>query len=209
MNDATVSLPGKRWRGKDAPTTLRRLGVAALLLIGGGLTIDAGWIHAKGALAQHLLQQAWEETRDGAAHTRPWPWADTHPVARLQAPRLGIDQIVLAGDSGRVLAFGPGWAEASSGPGTQGSVVISGHRDTHFAFLRELQPDDAVTIESAHGTRHYRVRDSRVADTRREQLAVDPAIDSLRLITCYPFDAVSAGGPLRYVVALQPTDAPT
>ena len=28
---------------------------------------------------------------------KPWPWADTWPVARLVVPSLGIDQIVLEG----------------------------------------------------------------------------------------------------------------
>jgi len=31
-------------------------------------------------------------------------------------------------------------------------------------------------------------------------------MSALVLVTCYPFDAVTAGGPLRYVVAAVRTD---
>jgi sortase A len=174
------------------------LGVAALLL-----AIDAGWIHAKAAFAQQLLHGAWSRSQqDGLPHP-PWPWADTHPVARLQLASRNIDQIVLAGDSGRTLAFGPGWAEASVAPGARGTLVISGHRDTHFAFLRDVQVGEIVSIESADAMRRYRITGMRVADSRVERIASD-GDDALVLVTCWPFDAVVAGGPMRYVVRAEP-----
>ena len=66
------------------------------------------WIHAKAMLAQSLLETAWSETLRTGKEVKPWPWADTWPVARLTVPRLGIRRIVLAGASGSSLAFGPG-----------------------------------------------------------------------------------------------------
>jgi sortase A len=181
--------------------------VASLLLVGSALAIDAGWIHAKAALAQQLLHAAWRDSDHGAKQMKPWPWADTHPVARLRAPAREIDQIVLAGDSGRTLAFGPGWAEASAAPGTRGTSVISGHRDTHFGFLRELRIGDMVLLEAATGTRRYQVEATRIADTRHEGLRLREGDDTLVLVTCFPFDAVASGGPLRYVVVLGPVPA--
>lgn len=88
-----------------------RLALAAgllLLALGGWQMGSAAYLHAKAWLAQVLLAEAWAATlADGTPH-KPWPWADTAPVARLQVPALGVDQIVLAGVSGRSLAFGPG-----------------------------------------------------------------------------------------------------
>ena len=169
----------------------------ALALVLGG---SAGWIHAKALLAQVLLHNAWTQTlASGTAHA-PWPWADTAPVARLRVAARDIDQIVLRGDSGRTLAFGPGWAEASAKPGGHGTVVLSGHRDTHFGFLRDLLPGDAVELQGASGSATYRVVDTRIADVRRDRLALDAGQDELWLVTCWPFDAVVAGGPLRYAV---------
>ena len=186
-------------RLRDA-MTLRRWAALSLLIGGTAVGAQAGWIHAKAGVAQHLLQNAWDRSMaDGEAHA-PWPWADTWPVARLQVPAHGIDQIVLAGDSGRTLAFGPGWAPASATPGASGTAVVSGHRDTHFAFLQTLVTGDEVRLQSPDGETTYRVVETRVADTRHERLPLDADSDAVWLVTCWPFDAVSAGGPLRYAV---------
>jgi sortase A len=185
---------------------VRRLMALVLVLVAAACAADAGWIHAKAALAQVLLERAWTRTlADGGAH-RPWAWADTAPVARLTAPAHGVGQIVLAGDSGRTLAFGPGWAQASAPPGQPGTTIISGHRDTHFAWLQALAVGDRLELEGAGGRRAYRVAASRVADAGRERIGVDPGTDALLLVTCWPFDAVAAGGPLRYLVTALPDD---
>lgn len=187
-----------------APQRAARGAMACLLaLAAAGLIADAGWLHAKAWLAQVLLQDAWARTRTTRQPQRPWPWADTHPVARLRVAARGVDQVVLAGDAGRTLAFGPGWAEASAAPGGAGAVVISGHRDTHFGFLQALAPGDAIELDAPGGTRRYRVAAMRVADTRREALALADD-DALWLVTCWPFDAIVPGGPLRYVVRAEP-----
>ncbi len=197
--NATVSVPGKSLRGKDAPTLRRKMLAAVLATAAATLAVDAGWLHAKAWLAQQLLSQAWDAAQRSQQAHKPWPWADTHPVARLQVAALGIDQIVLAGDSGRTLAFGPGWAESSATPGSNGTPVISGHRDTHFAFLRELAAGDEITLQGVQGEARYRVASTRIADTDNETLDVGND-DALLLVTCWPFDALLPGGPLRYVV---------
>jgi len=188
------------------PSALRRLVTATLAVAALALLADAGWIHAKATVAQWLLQRSWLAGQlDGDPH-RPWPWADTHAVARLTQPRLGVDQIVLAGDSGRSLAFGPGWAEASADPGAPGTTAISGHRDTHFAWLRQLRIGDVVELASPQGRRGYRVVRADVADARRQQLQLASDVDRLLLVTCWPFDALTAGGPQRYVVTAEACD---
>lgn len=162
---------------------------------------------AKAELAQVLLRRAWNQSLQGGLKAKPWPWADTVPVARLRVARLAVDAIVLSGDSGRTLAFGPGWTESSVAPGAPGLSVISAHRDTHFAFLRELAAGDSIRIDGASGKRIYAVRSLRVVDSRKERIDVAPDADALLLVTCYPFNALDAGGPLRYVVAAVPMEA--
>jgi len=183
----------------------RRLSHAAfaclLVAIGGWQVGAAGWIHAKAWLAQRLLASAWYEAETGGATAKPWPWADTHPVARLRVPAHGIDQIVLAGGSGSSLAFAPGHVNGSAAPGEPGLSLIGGHRDTHFAFLEDVAVGDWLTIESTAGEiQPYRITSMRIVDSRETRL--DPAgpAPALALVTCYPFDAVAPGGPLRYVV---------
>ncbi len=165
------------------------------------------YIPAKAVVAQQLLQLAWERTQAGARGARPWPWADTHPVARLIVPELGIDQIVLEGASGRTLAFGPGLLPGSVSPGAAGHIVISGHRDTHFRFLAELAPGARIYLSDADGVRHaYRVDDTDVVDVRHYRGLAECDGRCLTLVTCYPFDAVVPGGPLRYLVFAREED---
>ncbi|MFO1395697.1 MAG: class GN sortase [Burkholderiales bacterium] len=191
---------GPRVRLKRAWT----LAVAALA-VGGALAFGEGaYIYAKAGVAQALLQSAWAHERATGVATRPWPWADTHPVARLSAPARGGDVLVLAGASGRTLAFGPGHLDGSAQPGDPGNSVITAHRDTHFRFLRDVQPGDEIAVERADGTtRHFRIRRTYVADQGALALPRETAVPTLTLVTCYPFDALNPGGPLRYVVVAE------
>jgi len=183
----------------------RRIGHAALvcllLAIGGWQVSTAGWIHAKAWLAQRLLASAWQETMANGNAAKPWAWADTHPLARLRVPAHGIDQIVLAGSSGSSLAFAPGHVDGSPAPGEPGLSLIGGHRDTHFAFLENVVSGDWLTIETSDGLiQPFRVTDSRIVDSRETRLDPTGESPALALVTCYPFNAVMPGGPLRYVV---------
>jgi sortase A len=178
------------------------LAVIAILLALGAWQAGRGlWIQAKAGLAQVLIGRAWTRTLAGEAAAKPWPWADTWPVAKLIVPRLGIERYVLAGADGSALAFGPGHAEGTARPGQDGNSVIGGHRDTHLAFLREVRPGDALIIERPDKVRvTYRVGRAEILD-RRDVWAMQQAGPTrLTLVTCYPFDAMRAGGRQRYVL---------
>jgi sortase A len=172
-----------------------------LLLIGSWQAGRGAWIQAKAWLAQALVAHAWSRTLQGESEVKPWPWADTWPVARLSVPALGIERYVLSGANGAVMAFGPGHAGGSALPGAPGNSVIGGHRDTHLAFLRRLKAGDALVVERPDGARiSYRVIWAEVLDRRDVWVAKQEGPARLTLVTCYPFDALRAGGPLRYVV---------
>jgi sortase A len=186
---------------------LRLSAAGVLLALGAWHGGRAAWIEAKAELAQALVRRAWQKTLAGARDARPWPWADTRPVARLMAPGLGVDTFVLAGASGRTLAFGPGHLDGTPEPGEPGNAVVSGHRDTHFAFLRRLVAGDELVVETRRGERQrYRVATTRVVDRGDLWVAADAPDTRLTLVTCYPFFALQPGGPLRYVVVARRVD---
>jgi sortase A len=173
---------------------------AAVFITAAFFFVHSMWIPAKARLAQWLLERSWEDVAAGAGHAPPWPWADTQPVAVLEAPGHGIRQLVLAGDSGRNLAFGPTLhADLQSR-----DLVISGHRDTHFGFLSKLSAGDRIRLQTPREQREYVVSFTEVIDTEQHDLVLEPGIDRLSLVTCYPFDSITAGGPLRYVVTALP-----
>jgi len=180
---------------------LSRLLVACLLCLGFWQLGQGAYIPAKAWLAQELMQRAWTRTGSGEVRATPWPWADTWPVARITARSGAVDLIVLAGASGRTLAFGPGHMSVSALPGEAGNAVIAGHRDTHFQFLKDVQIGELLKVESDKGLRYlYKVVGVDIVDSRKGSLVLDTEASMLSLVTCYPFDARESGGPLRYVV---------
>ncbi len=199
-------------RGFNRLRTWRRiLLILAILALG-----KASWIDVKAMMAQQLLQQAWQQTRQDQQAHKPWPWFDSQPVAALVWPD-GQQHILLQGTSGQVLAFAPGlqvldaatnslpvsaWQQADS-------LLIGAHNDTHFAELENISIGAQFGLIFASGDRQrYRVVHKRVVDSRDQRLL--PAHSSggmsgqLLLITCYPFQALSASGSLRYVVTAYP-----
>ena len=110
------------------------LALAGLILFGQG-----AYIHAKALVAQVLLDRAFTKTIATGRATKPWSWADTWPVARIEVRRIHASAIVLAGSSGQALAFGPGHVEGTPDAGEAGVAVYSAHRDTHFSFLKNAQ----------------------------------------------------------------------
>ncbi len=194
-----TGIPGSR-RWYTHPR-IRFVAVTSLLIAGVLSTGEGARIYLKAILAQLLLETAWSQTLAGRARTKPWPWADTWPVARLRAPAQRQNLIVLAGASGSALAFGPAHVLASATPGSDDNVVLAGHRDTHFAFLEHLQTGQVLELQSADGTNHrYRVTESAVVHQSQTSVMAPTGRKSLTLITCWPFDAIVPGGPLRYVV---------
>jgi sortase A len=163
---------------------------------------EAGMIRAKAWLAPILIERAWGDSQAHDVNVKPWPWADTWPVARLLVPRLDIEQFVLAGANGASLPFGPGHVAASSLPGAGGTIAVAGHRDTHFGFVDRLVVGDVVLLEARDGRRRaYRVRERTVKDSRHEYMRLADGAERLLLITCEPTSAFTARGPWRLVVS--------
>lgn len=184
----------------------------ALLLVVAGLVLlaQAAWIPAKAALAQVLLERAFARTLAEGVPARPWPWADTGPVARIGFPRLGERYVVLAGSSGQALAFGPGHVEGTPEAGEPGIAVYAAHRDTQFRSVGRLAIGDPIAVERRDGRRlHFRITGRRVV--RWDASGLDPQAPGRRLVlaTCWPLDAVTPG-PERLLVeaALDETAEP-
>ena len=183
--------------------SLIKYGVGLLGLI---LIANSFYIHAKAYTAQVLLERAWQQ-RDATKPNqvnKPWPWFDSYPVAKINFPSLDKEQIVIMGDSGQALAFGPGLNALSVNPGEPGSIVVSGHRDTHFEVLQYLNPSEEIIIETMQGEKHrYKISNIEVININETEI-VQTDDERLLLVTCYPFDADSAGTPYRYVIEALP-----
>jgi sortase A len=184
---------------------MRRLLVLVSLapLAGGAaLLADQGWLAAKARVAEMLIERAYASHLDDGRPHRPWSWADMHPVARLEVPRLGLRRVVLSGSSGSSMAFGPGHIDGTAAPNAPGNCAVARHRDTWFAFLEDLQPGDEIRLHTRDVTRRYRVSDLAIHSMYDATVLEPSTRRRLTLITCYPFDALRRS-ELRYVVSCE------
>ena len=181
--------------------SVRRLLPLLAVAAGLGLIAHGLFIPAKAAVAQILLDRAFDRARETGEPVKAWPWADTAPTARISVPRLGVSQIVLSGGSGEALAFGPTHLPGSAEPGRPGTAVFAAHRDTHFRFLKDLRRDDVIVVETVAGRRvEYRVSGGAVVHRDRFGIGRYASDSSIALTTCWPFDARERG-PWRFVVS--------
>ena len=164
------------------------------------------YIFAKAELAQYLIAHAWHKNLQSGEQHKPWPWADTHPVAELIIK--GKSWYVLAGASGRNLAFAPTHVSSTPEPGEIGNSVIVGHRDTQFNSLKRLQKGDLIEVKTKHKRQKFKVTMLRIAlhsqleymqsNINNDTFDVDQS--SITLVTCYPFNSVLPNPTHRYVV---------
>jgi sortase A len=182
-----------------------RLLLVAILLPGICLCGRALYLHAKAELAGVLIRKAWAKTIATGKTEAPWSWADTHPIARLEIPSIGYDEIVLEGATPRTLAFGPARLRSSAKPGEEGNMVIAGHRTSWFEPLRDIRAGASIRVEWFDATerrvrqRSYVVRQLRITRPRDVSLLSPTPDTALTLITCYPFGS-SPRSPQRFVV---------
>ena len=178
----------------------RLISPLVLALVGTILFGDGAYIHAKAWLAQVLLERAFERSIATGQPVKPWSWADTWPVARIEVKRIGASAIVLDGTSGQALAFGPGHIHRTADAGERGVAVYAAHRDTHFRFLRNVAIGDVIDVTRNDGKR-FRYRADSSAIVPFDASDIDPETQDFELVlaTCWPFDAITSG-PERYTL---------
>lgn len=187
-------------RPKQIHLRLKTLVVLMLLSLGCYQLATGLYIFAKAKVAQILIGYAWQQTLIDQQNHRPWPWADTYPIARLQ---FNTSQLfVLAGANGRNLAFGPSHVSYTALPGHIGHSVIVGHRDTQFNGLKNLKLGDMLSVTTQ--TKHSRYRIENLQVVEANQLSFwqpnKQQSNQLTLVTCYPVNSIQPHPTQRYIV---------
>lgn len=121
-------------------------------------------------------------------------------IGLIEIPRLGLSSIVIEGTSDRVLRRAVGHISGTALPGEEGNIGLSGHRDTFFRQLRDIQLDDRITLTTPQGGYQYTVVSTQIVDPS-DVTVLDPDGESelLTLVTCYPFSYVGPA-PQRFIV---------
>lgn len=184
----------------------RRIGT--ILLLSGGaalvwcLTVLAGAALYQWYQGRRMEQQAPSPTV--AAAPRP----KLHDViGLLRIPRLNVSTVVLEGDDDRALRLGAGHVPWTALPSGHGNVGIAAHRDTFFRPLRNIVPNDRITLETPEGEFDYLVDSTEIVRPDAVRVLDASSHPELTLITCYPFYYLGAA-PLRFIVHARLTAEP-
>jgi sortase A len=113
------------------------------------------------------------------------------PIARLQIPRIDVDDIVVVGVGSSELQLGPGHFPDTVPPGHLGNSAIAGHRTTYgqpFRNVDRLQPGDEIRATTPEGTFMYRVTETRIVSPSDYFVVFTTKPDEaqLTLVSCHP-----------------------
>jgi sortase A len=190
--------------------TRRRLGFA-LMIAGGVMTTFAGSRYVSGAAAQDRARREWEAMSARAAFDEAFAATNggrtvaiVHgaPVARLQIPKIGLDEIVLEGIDDGAMNGGPGHYPGSPLPGGAGNSILSAHRDRHFRNLGKLAVGDTVVTESGSMKTVWVVTRRQVVDKDARVLFPSKSA-TLTLTTCWPIQFFGTA-PDRLILTAKP-----
>jgi LPXTG-site transpeptidase (sortase) family protein len=120
-------------------------------------------------------------------------------IGRIDIPRIHVSVIVLEGSNSRILRFGAGHIQGTALPGTRGNIAIAAHRDTFFRPVRDIRPNDIITLTTLRGIFQYRVDGTEIVDPDDIQVLYRTRDPQLTLVTCYPFYYLGAA-PKRFIV---------
>jgi len=137
---------------------------------------------------QRRLAHEWERQKN-VALSAPQPVAtsgEENNLTRLQIPKINLDAVIVEGTRHRQLAVAPGHMTDTPAPGEAGNAVITGHRDTFFRHIYELQKGDSIIVQRDGKTFNFEVTGKQVVEPD-DLSVIRPSEDSrLTLVTCYP-----------------------
>lgn len=120
-------------------------------------------------------------------------------IGRVEIPRLGISVIVMEGTGAPILRRAVGHIPGTALPGQHGNVGISGHRDTFFRPVQNIETGDMILLTTMTGEYRYRVVATSVVAPEDLAVLAAGARETLTIVTCYPFYFVGPA-PKRFIV---------
>ncbi|HXA78596.1 MAG TPA: class D sortase [Candidatus Acidoferrales bacterium] len=129
----------------------------------------------------------------------PHPVMQGGVIGEIDVPRLGIQTMVVEGDSNRILRRAVGHMPETALPWESGNVALAGHRDSFFRPLRNIRSGDMITLETVNGDFQYEVESTEVVPANDMHVLDTSSGHTLTLITCFPFYYVGSA-PNRFIV---------
>ncbi|EWG13153.1 class D sortase [Cytobacillus firmus] len=182
-----------------------------LILIGGGLVLfSLQEMYAQEKKTKDSLDQAQEriqsevnkESKSVLQTEQPVDvsFGQGEAIGILKIPRLEAELPIIEGTDEDELEKGVGHYSTTVLPGQPDQILLSGHRDTVFRSLGELQIGDTFEVSMPYGEFTYEITDSKIVDADDTTVIRSTApIEILTVSTCYPFSYVG-NAPSRYIL---------
>ncbi|MDG5788977.1 class D sortase [Evansella sp. AB-P1] len=121
-------------------------------------------------------------------------------------PTLDEEYPIVEGTDEEELKSGVGHFIGTGFPGEEKQILLSGHRDTVFRNLGELQVGDIIEVKMSYGTFQYVIEETFIVD-KDDRTVIDYEIDDevLTVSTCYPFRYIG-DAPERYIINAKPIE---
>lgn len=127
-------------------------------------------------------------------------------VGVLEIPKLNTQLPIIEGTSDDDLEKGVGHYKGTAYPTENDQIVLSGHRDTVFRRMGELEIGDVFIVKLPYGSFEYKIESTKIVDADDRTIIKSTAPnEELVVTTCYPFTFVGTA-PDRYILTAKPVE---
>jgi sortase A len=190
-------------RTVSSTRTLVLRGACYLFLAFGVFALGyAGFVFADSHAYQTLEMKKFNQARP---LSEPQIFVKGDVIGEIQVPRLGLNAIVVQGDSPAILRQAVGHLSKSALPGQWGNVALAGHRDTFFRPLRDIRVGDEIRFKTRERSFEYRVESIKIVAPTDILVLESSTGHDLTLLTCFPFHYVGPA-PKRLAVRAHEVD---
>lgn len=172
----------------------------------GGQAVEAISIEEINSLENDKNNRVDMET-DDVGHTMSQDMDRFEPgegIGRLVVPAMEKGYKTYWGADDDTLDQGVGMyiSEWTATPDQMRHTVLSGHRDTVFTDLDQLEIGDTLLLEFEDKRYEYEIDEIWITSAEDRTVIVDKDTPTLTLTTCYPFDFIGSA-PDRYIIQAQ------
>lgn len=143
------------------------------------------------------------ETKDNPIKKEDFNPSFGDAVGILSIDRIGANLPIVDGTSEDDLKKGVGHYEGTAYPLEDDQIVLSGHRDTVFRRMGEVQIGDIMTVRMPYGDFEYEIINTKVVSADDRTIIVPHDEEILTVTTCYPFRYIG-DAPDRYIIDAKP-----
>ncbi|MFE8702117.1 class D sortase [Cytobacillus sp. FJAT-54145] len=187
---------------------------AFIILISGLLLIGYGGLQF--AQTKQQQEESIKIAKDIVSENQPLQQSNTETIKKefnpkqgevvgvLEIPKIGAELPIIEGTDEDELEKGVGHYKGTAYPLQNDQILLSGHRDTVFRRMGELEIGDIFTVKLPYGHFSYIIHEMKIveADDRTVIRSTAPN-DVLTVTTCYPFSYLG-DAPQRYVINALP-----